>query len=378
MEPDGPCAEGLRAVLEQMEAVLARQGAHRIGAAGEQFDPERHEAIAVQPSAELPDRTILAVERSGFALGRPRDPPGPGGGRPRARARALMPVASQDYYEALGGAARRQRRTRSARRTAGSPAATTRTSTRSRAPRTASSRSPRPTRSCATPRSARATTGSARTGGRARTSPARADSSEAFRGGNGFDDVRVEFGGGDFSDFFEGLFGRAARAREGRRAGSRSSRCAAADHEAVLDLALEEAARGGKRWLSLGDGRAFEVDIPRGVRDGQRIRCPGRAAPGAGGGPPGDLFLRVRLRPHPRFRVEGRDLYVDLAGVAVGGGARRRGSGADARRRRPRQGPAGLVQRPPAEAARPGAARQPGGAGGRPVRGRRRSGCRRS
>jgi molecular chaperone GrpE len=69
MQPEGPCYEGLRAVLDQMDAVLARQGVQRIGAAGEQFDPERHEAIAVQPSAEVPDRTVLAVERSGFASG---------------------------------------------------------------------------------------------------------------------------------------------------------------------------------------------------------------------------------------------------------------------------------------------------------------------
>jgi molecular chaperone GrpE len=69
MEPEGPCAEGLRAVLEQMDTVLARQGAVRLGAAGDRFDPERHEAVAVQPSAELPDRTVVAVERSGFALG---------------------------------------------------------------------------------------------------------------------------------------------------------------------------------------------------------------------------------------------------------------------------------------------------------------------
>jgi curved DNA-binding protein len=85
------------------------------------------------------------------------------------------------------------------------------------------------------------------------------------------------------------------------------------DHEAVLDLGLEEAARGGKRWLSLGDGRSIEVDIPRGVRDGQRIRLAGEGGSGVGGGAPGDLFLRVRLKPHPRFRVEGRDLYTDLA-----------------------------------------------------------------
>lgn len=69
LDSDGPCAEGLRAVLEQMETVLARQGAVRIGAAGDRFDPERHEAVAVHPSEEVPDRTILSVERSGFALG---------------------------------------------------------------------------------------------------------------------------------------------------------------------------------------------------------------------------------------------------------------------------------------------------------------------
>jgi molecular chaperone GrpE len=69
MAPEGPCAEGLRAVLDQMDSVLARQGAVRIGAAGDRFDPERHEAVAVQPSADLPEHTVVAVERSGFALG---------------------------------------------------------------------------------------------------------------------------------------------------------------------------------------------------------------------------------------------------------------------------------------------------------------------
>jgi molecular chaperone GrpE len=69
MEPNGPCRDGLRAVLEQMNGVLAREGVHRIGGPGEPFDPEQHEAIAVQDSADAPDRTILAVERSGFALG---------------------------------------------------------------------------------------------------------------------------------------------------------------------------------------------------------------------------------------------------------------------------------------------------------------------
>jgi molecular chaperone GrpE len=69
MQPENPVVEGLRAVLEQMEAVLAHQGASRVGAVGERFDPERHEAVGVRPSSEVPDRTILEVARSGFTLG---------------------------------------------------------------------------------------------------------------------------------------------------------------------------------------------------------------------------------------------------------------------------------------------------------------------
>jgi len=137
---------------------------------------------------------------------------------------------------------------------------------------------------------------------------------EGFGNGNGFENVRVEFGGGDlgdFSDFFESFFGRRRR-RTADGMGFDSFSMRGGDHEAVLDLALEEAARGGKRWLSLGDGRSVEVDIPRGVLDGERIRVAGQGGAGVGGGQAGDLFLRIRLRPHRRFRIEGRDLYVDL------------------------------------------------------------------
>jgi molecular chaperone GrpE len=66
LEPP-PCSDGMRALLEQMDGVLTRQGVERIGAPGDRFDPERHEAIAVQPSDEVPDRTIVAVQRSGYA-----------------------------------------------------------------------------------------------------------------------------------------------------------------------------------------------------------------------------------------------------------------------------------------------------------------------
>jgi curved DNA-binding protein len=143
-------------------------------------------------------------------------------------------------------------------------------------------------------------------------------------GSPGFQDVRVDFGNGDFgggdvSDLFESLFGQ----RRGSRAGGGfggfggggfggggfSTR--GMDVEAVLELSLEEAARGGRRSLSL-DGRDLEVEIPPGVRDGQRLRLAGEGEPGPGGGPPGDLLLRIRLRPHRRFRVDGQDLYTDV------------------------------------------------------------------
>ena len=62
-------SDGLRSVREQMEAILARQGVERVGAAGDRFDPELHEAISVQESEEVPDRTVLDVARSGYRQG---------------------------------------------------------------------------------------------------------------------------------------------------------------------------------------------------------------------------------------------------------------------------------------------------------------------
>jgi curved DNA-binding protein len=146
---------------------------------------------------------------------------------------------------------------------------------------------------------------------------------EGFGGGPG--GVRVEFGeGGDFSDFFEGLFGsRGGRRRpgfggfaggggDGFGDGFESIATRGNDQEATIELTLEEAARGGRRHITLGDGRDYDVNIPPGVREGQRIRLAGEGGSGANGGQPGDLFLRVHIRPHPRFRVEGRDLFTDL------------------------------------------------------------------
>jgi curved DNA-binding protein len=131
----------------------------------------------------------------------------------------------------------------------------------------------------------------------------------SFGGRDGFDDVRVDFEGGDFDDLFESFFSRRGGTR---RSGFQGFSSRGGDSEAELELTLEEAARGGRRRLTLGDGRTLEVEIPAGVRDGQRIRLAGEGEPGVGGGPSGDLFLRVRLRPHPRFRVEGRNLVVEV------------------------------------------------------------------
>ncbi|OEV12035.1 DnaJ C-terminal domain-containing protein, partial [Streptomyces nanshensis] len=88
-----------------------------------------------------------------------------------------------------------------------------------------------------------------------------------------------------------------------------------ADQEAELPLTVEEAHRGGRRGVTLGGGdgeRTYQVTIPRGVVDGQRIRLAGEGGRGSRDAPAGDLFLRVRITPHSRFRLDGRDVHVTL------------------------------------------------------------------
>jgi curved DNA-binding protein len=157
-------------------------------------------------------------------------------------------------------------------------------------------------------------------GGRARGAGAGAG---GFGGGGpqgfeGFSGFGTDVGGDtDFSDFFESLFG---GGRASSRAGGRRRRgteqdgysLRGGDQEAAIELTLEEAFSGGTRHFQLSDGRDYEVTIPPGVREGQRIRLAGEGGPGVGGGPNGDLFLRVHLLPHPRFRLKGRDVEVDL------------------------------------------------------------------
>jgi len=156
-------------------------------------------------------------------------------------------------------------------------------------------------------------------------------SAGAAAGGQGFApppgwDQGFEFSGrpggfgddAEFSDFFSALFGGAAR----RRAGS--ARMRGEDHHAAIEIDLEDALRGATRDLSLrgiqydAQGRpsvrerTLSVRIPAGVREGQLIRLAGQGMPGAGGGEAGDLYLEVRFKPHPMYRVEGRDLTLTL------------------------------------------------------------------
>jgi curved DNA-binding protein len=140
-----------------------------------------------------------------------------------------------------------------------------------------------------------------------------------FRWGSGENGgVEFEFGGTGFSDFFETFFGggrgRSAFGGFGQR-GTMAER--GSDVEADIMVTLEEALHGSTRQVSLrraGSKRTetYQVKIPRGVREGQRIRLAGQGEAGERGGKSGDLFLRVRLARHPDFSVEGSDLVHEV------------------------------------------------------------------
>jgi curved DNA-binding protein len=130
---------------------------------------------------------------------------------------------------------------------------------------------------------------------------------------------------GEFSDFFEQLFGHAARQRSARGGARQASPVAGEDHHAKIELDLLDAYAGAQRTIALrsarvdeqghvvSDERHLEVSIPKGVREGQHIRLAGRGGPGFNGGPAGDLLLEVVFKPDPRWHAEGRDVYQRVA-----------------------------------------------------------------
>ena len=149
--------------------------------------------------------------------------------------------------------------------------------------------------------------------------------SGAQPGGGG---VRVEysdlgdlgnlFGGGDFSDFFQNIFGGGGtpQARPRRRG---------QDYAQPVEITLEEAYQGTARMIQK-DGRRLEVKIPPGVRTGSKVRMAGEGSPGVTGGASGDLYLEIVVLPHSVFERQGDDLHceilVSLYSVVLGGEVR--------------------------------------------------------
>lgn len=138
-----------------------------------------------------------------------------------------------------------------------------------------------------------------------------------FRGQPEFDGSGFRFnygpeGPGDLGDLFGNLFGGGARPQQrGARRPARGS-----DIQAKLRVTLEIAYRGGSQRITLSgvDGtRTLDVKIPAGLTQGQKIRLKGQGEPGPGGNKPGDLILETEIAPHAVFRLDGKDLLLQLA-----------------------------------------------------------------
>jgi DnaJ-class molecular chaperone len=133
--------------------------------------------------------------------------------------------------------------------------------------------------------------------------------------GGGFEhyEFRTAPGGGgagfDASDIFSELFGAARRggAQQGRTSLPRGE-----DVDAQISVSLREAVHGGKSRVTLPTGKTLEVNVPAGLEDGQAIRLKGQGQPSAYGGEAGDALVTVKIAKHPYFRVDNRDLRLDL------------------------------------------------------------------
>ena len=118
-------------------------------------------------------------------------------------------------------------------------------------------------------------------------------------------------GYGDEADIFAEFLRRQNRQRGDGFAG-RDVKARGADAQYALDVPFIEAATGGSMRITLPDGGDLDVKIPKGIADGQTLRLRGRGGPGYGGGPAGDAYVTLSIRPHPVFSREGDDIVMTL------------------------------------------------------------------
>jgi curved DNA-binding protein len=145
------------------------------------------------------------------------------------------------------------------------------------------------------------------------------------------DDPNAGFGGyggsydGDQSEFFESLFGRGRNRQGGRSSNARQGmHFKGQDHHAKILIDLADAYNGAKRTISLHmptqdpeghvmtQERKLDVNIPKGIKAGQNLRLSGQGGPGMGDGGAGDLYLEIDFHPSPLYKVDGKDVYLDL------------------------------------------------------------------
>jgi curved DNA-binding protein len=152
---------------------------------------------------------------------------------------------------------------------------------------------------------------------------------EGFEYSNGnYSDGHPGFGGGhqgNQSEFFESLFGQ-GRYRQGGRSGNPSQGIdfKGQDHHAKISIDLVDAYNGAKRTITLHmptqdasghvstQDRKLDVSIPKGIKAGQNLRLAGQGGSGMGAGGSGDLYLEIDFHPNPIYRVDGKDVYLDL------------------------------------------------------------------
>ena len=114
----------------------------------------------------------------------------------------------------------------------------------------------------------------------------------------------------EFDDFLANLFGQRGRSSTGRTQAMQGE-----DSHFKVSIDLEETYRGATRSLNLRSpqqDRTLNVKIPKGVKQGQHIRLQGQGNPGIGGGSAGDLYLEIAFNPHPLYRAEELDVYLEL------------------------------------------------------------------